>query len=456
MRWTRRTFIASTLALLATPAILRRARADAPQLTLKLHHSFSAVSAVHEKFLAPWARKVEADSGGRIRIDLFPSMQLGGAPAHLFDQARDGVADIVWAVPSATPGRFPKSEAFELPFVLSHRALVNSKALEDFAAANLQDEFREFHPLCFSCRDHGVLHTARAIKSIGDLKGLRLHVPNRLAAESVHALGAQGVSVPTPQVPMAISARAIDGCLDPWDAVPGLRLNDSLKNHTDFAEQALSSATFVLAMNRQAYDRLPRDLKTVIDNNAGQPAASMAGAMWDLEAKAVAGAARDRGEPVVVISGEEMAPWRKATEPVIAAWHKQMKERKLDGDKLLADVHALLANYAEEPEPEPPQAPRPVEQPGEQQAVTEPPQTAEPRSHGFRRPRADAPAVEAAAPPTSAAQPSSMPPSATPTPSPSAPPAPSPTASAAPTVPAAKPAPAPVAAPKLKELDIPL
>jgi TRAP-type transport system periplasmic protein len=454
MRWTRRTFIASTLALLATPAILRRARADAPQLTLKLHHSFSAVSAVHEKFLAPWARKVEADSGGRIRIDLFPSMQLGGAPAHLFDQARDGVADIVWAVPSATPGRFPKSEAFELPFVLSHRALVNSKALEDFAAANLQDEFREFHPLCFSCRDHGVLHTARAIKSIGDLKGLRLHVPNRLAAESVHALGAQGVSVPTPQVPMAISARAIDGCLDPWDAVPGLRLNDSLKNHTDFAEQALSSATFVLAMNRQGYDRLPRDLKTVIDNNAGQPAASMAGAMWDLEAKAVAGAARDRGEPVVVISGEEMAPWRKATEPVIAAWHKQMKERKLDGNKLLADVHALLAKYAEEPEPEPPQAPRPVEQPGEQQAVTEPPQTAEPRSHGFRRPRADAPAVEAAAPPTSAAQPSSMPPSATP--SPSAPPAPSPTASAAPTVPAAKPAPAPVAAPKLKELDIPL
>ena len=454
MRWTRRTFIASTLALLATPAILRRARADAPQLTLKLHHSFSAVSAVHEKFLAPWARKVEADSGGRIRIDLFPSMQLGGAPAHLFDQARDGVADIVWAVPGATPGRFPKSEAFELPFVLSHRALVNSKALEDFAAANLQDEFREFHPLCFSCRDHGVLHTARTIKSIGDLKGLRLHVPNRLAAESVRALGAQGVSVPTPQVPMAISARAIDGCLDPWDAVPGLRLNDSLKNHTDFAEQALSSATFVLAMNRQAYDRLPRDLKTVIDNNAGQPVASMAGAMWDLEAKAVAGAARDRGEPVVVISGEGMAPWRKATEPVIAAWHKQMKERKLDGDKLLADVHVLLAKYAEEPEPEPPQAPRPVEQPGEQQAVTEPPQTAEPRSHGFRRPRADAPAVEAAAPPTSAQQPSSMPPSATP--SPSAPPAPSPTASAAPTVPAAKPAPAPVAAPKLKELDIPL
>ena len=453
MRWTRRIFVTSTLASLATPAVLRLARADAPQITLKLHHSFSAVSAVHEKFLAPWARKVEADSGGRLRIDVFPSMQLGGAPAHLFDQARDGVADIVWAVPGATPGLFPKTEAFELPFVASHRALVNSKAIEDFAADNLQDEFREFHPLCFSCRDHGVLHTARTIKSIGDIKGLRLHVPNRLAGESARALGARGISVPTPQVPMAISARAIDGCLDPWDVVPGLRLNDSLKNHTDFAEQALSTAIFVLAMSLQAYDRLPRDLKTAVDNNSSQAAAGMAGTMWDLEAKVVAGAARDRGEPVVVMSGEEAAPWRKATEPVIAAWQKQMKERKLDGDRLLADVHSLLAKYAEEPEPEPPQAARPVEQPVEQQAVGEP-QTAEPKSQGFTRPRADAPAAETAAPRTSPPQPSAVPPSATP--SLPAPPAPSPPASAAPPAPAANPAPAPIAAPKLKELDIPL
>ena len=163
-------------------------------------------------------------------------MQLGGAPGQLFDQARDGLADIVWAIPSSTPGRFAKIEVFELPFVPSHRALVNSKAIEDYAAANLHDEFREIHPLCFSCRDHGVLHTTRAIKAIDDLKGLRLHVPNRLAADAVRALGANGVTVPTPQVPMALTAHAIDGCLDPWDVVPSLRLNDLLKNHTDFAD----------------------------------------------------------------------------------------------------------------------------------------------------------------------------------------------------------------------------
>jgi len=90
MRIARRTFLASAAAMLAAPAVLRLARADAPQAVLKLHHFMSSVSSAHDKFLAPWARQVEAQSGGRIRIDLFPSMQLGGAPADLFDQARDG------------------------------------------------------------------------------------------------------------------------------------------------------------------------------------------------------------------------------------------------------------------------------------------------------------------------------------------------------------------------------
>src|SRR6202451_636320 len=142
MRVARRTFLASALASVATPAVLRLARAEPPQYALKLHHAFSSVSSAHDKFLAPWARQVEAQSGGRIRIDLFPSMQLGGAPADLFDQARDGVIDLAWAQPSNTPGRFPKIEAFELPFVPSSRALVSSKAVEDYARANLVHEFQ--------------------------------------------------------------------------------------------------------------------------------------------------------------------------------------------------------------------------------------------------------------------------------------------------------------------------
>jgi len=392
MRLGRRAFLTSLAASVAAPAVLQLARADAPQVTLKLHHFFSSVSSGHEKFLALWARRVAAQSAGRIRIDIFPSMQLGGAPAQLFDQARDGFADIVWAVPGYTPGRFGRIEAFELPFLPSRRALVNSMALEDFAAANLRDEFREVHPICFSCRDHSVVHANRAIRAASDLRGLRLHVPNRIAAESVHALGADGVTVPVPQVPMAVSGHAIEGCLMPWDAVPALRLNDLLKQHTDFAESALSTSTFVLAMNKPVYDRLSRDLKTVIDDNSGLETAGMAGAMWDMEAKMVVDMVRQRGDPIAMLEEDEVARWRAATQQVVSLWLRQMKERKVDGGKLLANVHALIGKYASEPEL---QAPQPAEpSAAEQKMVTEPKPAQPPRASAeVTRPKADAPAT---------------------------------------------------------------
>ncbi len=496
MRVARRTFLASTMASVAAPAVMRVAWADAPQFAFKLHHAFSSVSSAHDKFLAPWARQVEAQSGGRIRIDLFPSMQLGGAPADLFDQARDGVADITWAQPSHTPGRFPKIEAFELPFVPSRRALVSSKAVDDYARANLADEFREVHPICFSCSDRGVLHTNRPIHTIEEIRDLRLHVQTRFALEAMHWLGAVAVPMPSAQLPLAIAQHVVDGCVDPWDMVPTFKLNDLLKTHTEFSDSSLSTTTFVLAMNKAAYDKLPRDLKTVIDNNSGQPAASIAGAMWDVQAAAVVDMVSGRGDPITTLLPEAVAHWRKATEPVVDGWLKDMKEHKVDGGKLLANARALLAKYAGEPEPQPAQPTRPSQQPAEAKAdATTPPKAeatsstptpstptppkpavkptvsaATPATQPTPAPAATAPspapAVKPAAP---IAQPASATASVTPAPSPAPaappvatpapPPPPAPVASSPPMAPPAPPvaaAPVPVHPPPPKTLDIPL
>lgn len=370
----RRAFLASTLAALAAPAVLRSAQANAPALTFKLHHAFSAVSSVHDKFLVPWARKIEADSGGRIRIDLFPSMELGGAPAQLFDQARDGTAEIIWTAPGLTPGRFPKIETFELPFLPSRRALVSSHALQDFAAVYLRDEFDEIHPLGFSCADRSVIHAYAAVRSLDDMKGLNLHVQTRLAGEAARVLGAHPVPMPGEELPAALAARVIDGCVDPWHMVPTFRLSDVLKTHTEFADWSLSSRTYVLAMNKPAYERLPRELKSVVDANSGQLAAGMAGAMWDIQARVVAENVAQSGDDIVTLLPEAVAHWRKATEPVVSAWLKDMKDRKADGDKMIASAHALLSRYADLPEPQPPQPPRPP--PSEQGPAAPPPRPA--------------------------------------------------------------------------------
>jgi len=445
MRAARRTFLASAAAAIAAPAVMRLARADAP-ITLKLHHFQSSVSSGHDKFLAPWARKVETESGGRIRIDIFPSMQLGGAPAQLFDQARDGVVDIAWTVPALTPGRFPKIEMFELPFVPARRALVSSKALQDFAAINLNDEFREVHTLSFSCTDRGVVHANQSVRTIEDVKDLKLHVQTRFAGEAVRVLGAHPVPMPIAQLPLAITQHIVDGCVDPWHMVPPLRLNDLLKTHTEFSDFSLSTTTFVLAMNKPVYDRLPRELKAVIDNNSGQFAAGMAGAMWDVQAAAVADMVVERGDVIVTLLPEAVAHWRKATEPVVDIWLKEMKEQKVDGGKLLAGVRTLLMKYANEPEPQAAQTPPP-----EQEVVTQPqpqsqPQLPQAKADTSPMPKAVGPAASPPAPVAKPAPPSPPAPhTATAAPAPTAPP-PAATPTSAP--PVAKPIPAspPVAA----------
>jgi hypothetical protein len=236
----------------------------------------------------------------------------------------------------------------------------------------------------------------------------------------VHWLGAIAVPMPSAQLPLAIAQHVIDGGIDPWDMVPTFKLNDLLKTHTEFSDSSPSTTTFVLAMNKATYDKLPRDLKTVIDNNSGQPVATIAGAMWDVQAAAVVDLVSGRGDPITTLLPEAVARWRKATEPVIEAWLKDMKEHKNDGGKLLANARALLAKYVNEPEPQPSQ---PAREPQPAEAKAEP---------------TTPPKVEAT--------------SSTPTPSTSTPsppkPAVKPTVSA--TTPAAQPTPAPSPAPAVK------
>ena len=81
----------------------------AADVTLRFHQLLPPQATIPAKAIVPWIQKVEKESGGRIKIQHFPSMQLGGKPPELFDQAKDGVVDIVWTVLGYTPGRFPKS-----------------------------------------------------------------------------------------------------------------------------------------------------------------------------------------------------------------------------------------------------------------------------------------------------------------------------------------------------------
>jgi TRAP-type C4-dicarboxylate transport system substrate-binding protein len=347
MRVTRRTILRGAPSVLAAPALLRTASAQGT-ITLRMHHFVTPISNPHQRVLVPWTERVAKDSGGRLKIEIFPAMQLGGTPPQLFDQARDGVVDIAWTLPGNTPGRFPKIEVFELPFVANRKALVNSKSLWQFAETHLlMDEFREVKVLGLWAHDHGLIHANRQVRTMEDLKGLKLRFPTRQAGEALKALGASAIGMPLPQVPESLAQRVIDGCVVPWEIVPAIKVHELLKFHTDIpGSPTLYTSTFVLAMNKAKYDALPADLKAILDRNSGATLAEIAGRQWDEMGLPVADMVAKRGNTITVLSEAEKKRWQQATQPVIEAWLKGAKDKGIDGGKLLEDAKALLQKYA--------------------------------------------------------------------------------------------------------------
>jgi TRAP-type transport system periplasmic protein len=342
----RRRVLALAGGALAAPALLREGYAQAPQVTLKLHHFLPPVANVPVHFFNPWIKKIETESGGRLKIQTFPSMQLGGAPPQLYDQARDGVVDIIWTLTGYMPGRFPRTEAIEVPFVAHRTAHVNSLAMNEFYQKHIREEFSEVQPLCVWAHDRGLLHTNKRIEKLEDLKGAKIRFPTRLAGEALKALGATSVGMPVPQVPESIAQRVIDGALVPWEIVPSVKLDELVKFHTEIpGSKSLYTSVMLLVMNKPKYEGLPNDLKEILDRNSGEAAARMAAVPFDKMANELPDVVKKKGGTIVTISDEEAKRWEQTTQPVVDAWIKQAKERNIDGGKLVETVRELVAKY---------------------------------------------------------------------------------------------------------------
>ena len=332
-------FIAALLAATAVQA--------AEPILLKAHHFWPPGAMPPTQILAPWCDKIAADSGQRLKCQVYPAMQLGGTPAQLIDQVKDGVVDIAFTLPGYTAGRFPVMEVFELPF-MTNSAEAASRAAWDFYGKYATKEFAGIKPLMFATHDEGYLHTRdRQIKTLADFKGLKLRAPTRQTNKLLASLGASPVGMPLPAVADAVSKGTIDGFALPWEVIPSVKLHEMVKYHTetDTSRPALYSAVFVLAMNQARYDGLPADLKAVIDKNSGAVLSQAAGRTWDASQAPARKFAVDRGNVFYTVPPVEVDNWIKASHPLYDDWVADMDKRGLPGRQMLTDAQALLAKY---------------------------------------------------------------------------------------------------------------
>jgi TRAP-type C4-dicarboxylate transport system substrate-binding protein len=337
---TRRTFGA----LLGAAAMTLALPAAAQEHTLKLHQFLPAQANVPTLILDVWADTIEEASGGRIEVERYPAMQLGGTPPQLIDQAIDGVADVVWTVVGYTPGRFPTTEVFELPFMVTD-ARAASAAYWQMYETHMQEEFADVKILGTWVHGPGMIHANTEVLTPDDMQGLKIRGATRQVNALLETLGAEPVGMPVPAIPEALSKGVIDGTTIPWEVTPALKLTELVDNHTEFAGAHFYNVTFVLAMNPAAYDALPEDLQQVIDEQSGLEFSIFAGGTQSDADGPSREVALDAGNNIVTVSEADSQGWREAAQPVYDAWLAEMEAKGIDGQALIDEAKALMAEY---------------------------------------------------------------------------------------------------------------
>jgi len=333
--------------LASVMAVAFGAAAMAQEVTLKMHQFLPPQANVPKLILEPWAERVMEASGGKIRIDHYPAMQLGGKPPELVSQVQDGVADIIWVVAGYTPGRFPQLEAFELPFMMTN-AEDTSRAYWEFAEANMMDkDFKDLKILGVWVHGPGVIHSADPVEEIADLNGMKVRGPTRIITGMLGELGATPVGMPVPAMPEALSKGVIDAGVIPWEVTAALKVPELVENHTTFGDEALYTTAFIFAMNKEKYESLSDELKAAIDSQSGADFSALAGkTMQDSDAPARA-LAEEMGNNIIDLTPGQVAEWKAAAANVEANWIAEMNDKGFDGQALVDQARALIAKHSE-------------------------------------------------------------------------------------------------------------
>ncbi len=321
--------------------------ASAQEVTLTVQHFVSPKAPPHAAFIAPWAKRVEEQSKGRIKVEIFPSMSLGGKPPELYRQVRDGAVDIVWTLIGYTPGVFPRSEVFELPTVHDGSAFATTLAIQDNFDA-IADDYKDLKPLLVHVHAAQAIHLReKDVRSLADVKGLKLRVPSRTGAWLIEAWGAEPVGMPVPALPQALSKGTVDGAMVPFEIMPPLKLQELTKHSVMGPDGSrFGTSVFLYAMNKERYESLPDDLKAVIDANSGAAIAKKVGQIWDeVEAPGIAAQIKSGGT-ITQLSPEAKAEFDAASASVVTRWIEETRGKGFDGQALVEAARASVAKYA--------------------------------------------------------------------------------------------------------------
>jgi len=315
-------------------------RAEDRVYTLKLSHHTPPVHHQHAAFVA-WGQELEARSGGRLKLEIYPAEQLGKL-SQQYNLVRRGDVDIAMFLHGIPAGRFPLMELTHLPLLFDSGEQA-SRVLMDLVPEYLEAEHRGVKILYLFGHAPGVIHTrTRPVRAPEDLEGMRIRHPSAVIGEALRAWGASPAGMPPGEVAENLDKGVIDGLVIPYDGVLGFRLAPYVRYSTEVFSYVTS---FAVVMNPESYAALPPDLQRLIDATTGPEKARETGARWDAMEVPGKRYMQEGGVEIIELSPAERARFTEAAAEMIERRLAAAEAEGLPAREFFARVQALAARY---------------------------------------------------------------------------------------------------------------
>ena len=288
-------------------------------------------------------KMMEDATGGKVTAQI--KYRLGPPPAQM-DLVLDGAADLSWIFHGYQAGRFTATKLIELPGYEGN-AEAASVAYWRVHEAHLaaSDEHKGVKLIGLMTHGPAHLHSARKVTSLDQVAGMKLRVPGGVGGDAGAALGATGIQVPAPKVYETLASNAADGVVMPFEARKGFKLTEVAQNVYEMPG-GLYRGSFALIMNQEAFDGLPEDLRSALDERVfGEPASRMAGTVWD--AIDVAGRQVTMDTPdnsINPASAADVAAWEEIAAKIRANVLAEIAAKGIDAEAAHAMVKAEMAS----------------------------------------------------------------------------------------------------------------
>ena len=262
----------------------------------------------------PWIEDVKKKSNGRLEIQYFPPGALTPQREH-YSAVVSGAVDMAFSPQAFTPGKFPLAEIINLPLVFKSAtsgALTTMELYKQFP--EWRAEYDDVHFLWTHISALFELHTTKKlVKSLDDLKGMKVIVWLPPARTMAKALGANPVEVSPNDTYLALERGMADGVFCPLAPIRSKKISDAAKYHTIMG---LMANPFWAAMNKKKWNSLPPDLQKIMTETTGITMARATGKTLDDGAAADRIAFEKEGHTFYTLPPAEKQKWVDKVEKI--------------------------------------------------------------------------------------------------------------------------------------------